>query len=750
MDLDATALVGVGGAWPELPAVLAAAAGPWHGAFLHPGAGALPAWTATPQPPLATFPVLMAPRVIHTVAEFRAALSLRGPVQVLILDPQGVPPSTVAALMAEITYKHSLATPAQALRAAREFAAVGPFLQAQAAAGTKRPARRKPTLAVAAPTAGALEPGRPISVSVRYTGDAGVLLARAVFQEPGGRIGAVDLREERAGVLTGTLPPLLQGGAVSLRARVVENGGFGVTITPPAALAMPGKDSDNDTLDDAMETWLGSDPHSQDSDADGLPDPLDGAPAEVDRDVNAYYPEITPPGDAAVLTSAGASTPAAHARVIPPNTTVTYRLPLRDLPAGFATLRLTTAGPGTVSVNGAAAVPLAAAGSARAITDLPLKGVTGPACTVTLAAGATPVRVYALGLVTNPDGPFIRALTLTPATPPANTPIAVRVVVFSPAGVDAVRLRYGPSLDGLRTLELTAEKDSGGVVFTGTIPPQTGASLVYGVVAKDKADRIAAGPFRAVPVGKTRGYTLALLGGRDLFGNWEPDPIWGFGRSLTVGSAVDERERASLRPGKYTVWLLALPRERGLAVKVSTPGSWTEKRETLLEASVPAGAPDGWHKMGAFTVPDETRRLGIAVAPVGEQGFCAYGEVVLTQDPDFVPPLAHAGLDWYNTLRITGLTDGDTVAGDLACAVPVTGNIDSVDVTAEMKRGGAIADTRTYHFTQTEPGKYRLSTKDLQPGLYAIKAAGYRVTTEKGVRTPTELLSATIMVTLTK
>lgn len=752
MDLAGVSIAGENGAWPSLEATLRAAAGPWTGAFLCPGPAGMPAWAADPQPRLAHLSLLMAARRVRTPAELRQAVAaLKGPVQVLYLDPDGLPPATVAAMLKEITYARSLATPSQAFRAAREFAAVVPFLLAQQ---VRNPQRRKPTLQVAVPATpnAAPDPAAAIPVTVRIRGDAGVLVARAIYADATGRIGAIDLRDAGNGAWTGTLPPLLIGGAASVRARVVEQGGFGITLTEPLALKLPIVDSDNDTLDDALELVRGSNPHSQDSDGDGLPDPLDDRPIAADRAIAAYCAPVRPPADAAFLTEAGDSRADAGGRTLPARAAITYRLPVKDLPAGQAVLRLVTAGPGTLTVNGGDALALAAVGDDELITDLPLARVKpAPVLTITLAAGAAPLRVVSLRLLTNPEGPYLQSLRLFPANPPANTPITVRAIVYDPDGVAAVRLRYGNTAATKETLELKPVAEAGGVVFEGVIPAQPfyGGTLVYGVTATDGKGHTMASPYRVTTVGRTRKFSVALFGGRDLYGDWAPSPLWGGrGRELAQGIATDSWTKAALRPGNYTAWLLAAPRVRGVGVTIDRPGDLATRTKRLLAAEVRAGAADGWVKLGAFAIPDESARLDINVFPTGgENGYCAYGALVLTQDDQFTPPLAHAAIDWYNSVTVTGARDGQTITGGkITLDVQLTGNIDAVRVTADYVRGGAISDLTTHVFEKDADGRYVLYTGALRPGIYAIKAAGQRITNERGRPTAQTILEAKLEV----
>jgi hypothetical protein len=741
LDCTAASLQGEGGAWPTADAITAAARGPWRCAFLRRGAGALPAYQGLP----ADFPVFPASARARTVAELRHALTtMSGPVQVLYLDPAGLPPSTVAAMLKEITYSRSLVTPSQAFRA-REFTAVYALFQQQKANNVRFPDRLKPTLKVAAPTTALQAPtaDAPIPVTVRVAGAAKVLVARVIYSDPTGRIGAVDLDDAGNGVLTATLPPMRYGGKAVVRARVVEAGGLGISLSPPLVLELPIVDDDSDGVDNALEAFQGSDPQHPDSDRDGLPDPLDDQPTLANRDSITLFAPIAPPADAPFLADAGGSTADAQGRLLPAGGSLTYRIPLQDLPTAGAALRLVTLGAGAAVLNGHAPVTLASTADIAGTTDLPV-GKAGAALTLKLTAGNTPLRVLEVSLVTNPEGPYLLGLRCTPAVPPAGTPMRVRATVYDPDGVKAVAVRYGATLSELKTAELKPVEGTGNTIFEGEIPGQLhGSMLYYSLLAKDAKDNILAGPYSATPVGKTPKFSLALVPGRDLLGNWEPAPLWGnLGHALTTGTATDTRYPV-LRPGQYTAWLLAMPRERGIAVRLYKEATLTEPVIGKLTATVPAGSPDGWVKLGAFSIAKQ-ERLRMEVLPIGGSGFTGYGMLVLTQNPDFTPPLAHAGIDWYNSITLTGLTEGQTVAGDkITVTVQVTGNLDMVAVVADQVRG--MVSSGTQRFTKESDTRYTLRTVGLPPGVYAIKATGYRIVDGEK---PTELVTATVKVVI--
>jgi len=764
MDLTGIALYDLGGTAEYDKLLTALAATGMRGAILRPVA----AQNLTDKQPrtdrlLPGFTALVANGRASTVSELRTLLmrarteakldSARDLLTVLFLDPNGVPPAALHALLPEIQTTFTLVTPTQAFRAYEESAKLLPLFQ-KLIAERDTPRRGKPVLRVSTPTTTATPTAdAALPISVQVTGDAPVLTARIIYRHPDGHVGAADLRQEDHGRWTTTLPPTLVGGELSIRARVVDALQLGESFSEPLTLQIPIVDSDNDGADDTLERYMGTDPQNWDTDGDGLPDGLDPHPLQIDRDYGPIFTPIAPLGDLAYLTGAGASSADANGRLIPANTAVTYKVSLRDIPAAHATLRLFTTGAGTITCNGGAAKPLEVATDHTAFTDLSLAGQTATGqLTFTLTANAAPLHLLSFGIITNPAGPYILPPVLTPTAVFAGMPIAVRVTVYCPAGVKSVKIQYGNSPRTLTALTLTPAAKLGNVVFTGEIPPQNWPSLVYNILAESKDGQIAASAFSAVAVGRTGKHTIAVLGTRDLRGDWLPSAIWGpVGRLLIEGSGTDVASpKVLLRPGKYTVWLLAQPRERGIAVSVEKRADLEGVQETYLSKTVPAGSPDGWFKLGTMTMKDQSTRCYVGVTPIGPKGYCAYGQLVFTQDETFVPPLSYAGIDWFNSLSLTGLKDGQLITtGQIKAGVRVAGNIDAVQVKAEQVRG-AITSLDTYVFEHNDDGSYTLSTRGLLPGDYLITAYGMRVVRENGQTKVDPLISVNVKVTVRK
>lgn len=660
---------------------------------------------------------------VRGMADLRTALAANrtSPLVVVYADPASFPPEAVRALLPEIEGR-TIVTLGQAYRAVEEIIAVQAWFRQQETSGEKTPKRTQATLTVSAPTAtGPFSPDKPIEVSVKTAGMNEVLTAELTYTAWNGRVGVVELRNTGGGLLRGTLPPTMSGGTVTVAARIVEKGGCAVTYSPSVALKIPSTDTDQDGADDVLEAYLGSDATRRDTDADGLPDGLDPMPRQPDADVTLYSAPVVPPLDKPFLADPGASTADGNGRAIPATGTVTYRLPTTGLPAANGAVRIVARGTGSVTLNGVATA-IAANGEGTVVLALPLtpaQMTKGPV-TLTFTAGDAGMTVVSLAITSPRDGPYITAVDVSPEHPAANVPLRVLVKVHSPRGIAGVKLRYGPVVDTLATVPMTAVPNTGNVVFTCELPAQISGAVVLNAEATDREGQVCASPFRVVTVGRPRRHTLSLLGGRELQGDWNTSPIWGgLGRATAINAT--DAGRMPGRPGRYVVWVLAQPRERGVAVTVEHKPKG-EKATTLLARGVKGGMVDGWYRLGSFDLAIPTY-LGVSVTPLpGERGTAAYGMVLITQDDGFQPPTPYAGVDWLNTLTVQGLAPGAVITATTPITVLSTGNLDAVEAVAEPVDG---LSTQPIALGRLGDNRYQLDIRTLQTGTYLLKATGY-------------------------
>ena len=765
MDIRVASFFDVGDATAYQTFITQAAAYRWSGAYVYPvSVDALPDKKGRASLILDGLPCQVGYSRARTPAELRnllqSLLRFNQPSQVIYLDPYGIPPSMLADLLPEITANYSLMTPSQAAQEWMENAHVSPWLDLKGKWGIKYAKRENPLLKVSEPvsvrTAGA---GEGIPVRVNVSGRNRVLIARAIYVTPDGRMRVAYLQEIGNGDWATTLPPTLVGGQLRVTVEVVEQGGvveagtpntrptfwgYGITTTRPITIDIPVIDTDEDGAEDTLEEYQGSDPRKWDSDGDGLPDGYDANPTSVDRDTAMLLPSIIPPLDRPFLSDAGASRVELDARVIPAGSSISYRLSLRDLPVTDGTVRMMMLGKATVRVNNGAPIALGDDDDRINSYELPVTRamMREKMLVLQITAGEADCRLYALRLINNPAGPYFLpgSITLSPARPPSNTPVQVMACVYSPHGIRAIRLNYGPSTGALKTVEMALVEGTSGVIFLGEVPAMNnGDILVYNIEAEDRKGNFSASPFSAEPIGLVGKHSVALQGTRDLdTGNWNATPIWGVaGRSLSTGAGKDAYVFRT-RPGRYTVWIQAQPRERGIQLTVKRGNA------TRIDFTIPAGGEDGWYEAGSFNA-DGYDKLDVNVATVGDAGWTAYGSIIFTQNATFRPPLAHASFDWYNSLLVSGISNGQQVTGTMVLRVQPVGNIDEVRVLAKQRN---TITENVKEFTRNRDGRYTLSTLSLRPGDYDIIVTGVKNERDGRTTTPVPLVTISIRVTV--
>lgn len=714
---------------------------------------------------------MVAPTRVSTVADLRKALRAMTYKQqvyqksfdVLYIDPLGIPPAELHSMMTEITDTFNVLTPAQATRAKIENDTSGLWLEAKVAAGINSPTRDNPTLTVSTPITTLAHPtaADAIPIAVRISGRANVLLARVSYATPGGQLGVADLKPVEGDTLwTATLPPMLTGGQLVVSARVVESGGmenngghmnfwgYGISTSNEAKIDIPVVDSDNDGADDTLEWYQGTDPTNWDTWGCGLADGYNPTPWHARRDQAPLLSPIYPPADKSFLIAAGASTTDKPGRTIPAGGSVTYHIPLVDTAQAPAGLYLSVLGSGTVSLNTDVQAPLSNDTPAPIIFEIPVSSEQmGKAeLTLKIIAGDHPLTLYALSLSSNPQGPYFLPTTLSPAHPPANYPITVSAVIYAqhsgrtdrPPYLKSVHLFYGPDTGHLKMAVMGVIEDTCGMQIQGEIPPQAnGTTLVYSLTAEDKAGNIAVTPFNAISVGLLHRHSVSLMVPRDLKegeNNWNSTPIWAdYGRSLTSGQGVDHIYFRG-RPGRYTVWLLTQARERGIHVVTTHVENGFGATDTVIDSAIPAGSADGWYKVGVLRITNEDPTgFTTDISPIGEKGFCAYGEMICLQDDQFQPPLQNATLEYYNGLFVTGVSDWQTVSGVLKIKILQSGNLDKVDAYAKQTRAaGGHFDFEPHPLTKNRDGSWSLDTRVFGSGDYAaITIAGLKDFSDK-------------------
>ncbi len=638
--------------------------------------------------------------------------------RIVFISPYGIPPAVLKNMLPEIEKKNTLISPTQAMREMEEFTRVKKILSADS-----KTTRGEPTLTLATPTIAGGDAPRvysPITVNVRVTAGGGtpnVMLARLQYETPDGRVGASDMvRTGNSNNWSAIVPPSLQEGTYRIRARMVDGVGGGISFSPPLEINFAAPDLDGDGANDAWESYLGTNPAKADTDGDGLPDGIDQQPLTRNINIQPLSPMYIAPEDKIILVDAGTSTVGNDGRDIPDGTSISYKLPVGDIGADFAALRIVTAS--VVETPGRTGWVT----SLKDYMQTPEKLSVG-SLNVKLTAKDKPMRVISVGLVSNPKGPYLDKLELSCADKravdiiPGKMPINVKTVVYSPAGISEAKILYGLSSKSLQKIALQGDRLKS--TFTGIIPPQPdGTILLYCVYAKDNEGNESVSPFQTIAIGKNKSHSVAMLAGRDINGDMRNSSLWnGIGRGTVAASATDSGLFLA-RPGNYSVWALAAPRDRGLTIKIEEKSKAATATDVKMTGTIPANLSDGWFRVGNFSVLEGTK-LSLVVTPTGFAGYAGYGEVIITQDTSFTPPAKNVTIDWINGLSITGIQDGMKLTRPLSINAFATGNIDAIHVVAK-RFGSGVSKGGNDNWTIGTDGHLVIDQTELVSGTYQI------------------------------
>jgi hypothetical protein len=668
--------------------------------------------------------------------------------RVVFINPNGIPPAVLKSLMPEIEKYNTVITPSQAVRELEEYTRVIKLLDGKD--------RGKPTLNISTPAVVGGEVPQvysPITINVRVSAGGGtpnVMLARLQYETPDGRVGAVDMvktGKAKEYIWTAIVPPSLQEGKYRIRARMVDGVEAGISYSPALEIKFATPDLDGDSANDAWESYLGTNPAKADTDSDGMPDGIDPQPLLRNSNIQQLTPSYSAPADKIILADPGSSLSGNDGRDIPEGTTITYKLPVGDIGANVATLRIVTA---SVVEND---------GRSNWVTEVKYSKLSpeilaNGSMNIKFPVQNKPVKVLSVGLVSNPKGPFLDNMELICADKriekilPGKLPISVKAVVYSPAGVSEAKLMYGLSSKSL--LKIALQGDRLKSTFTGVIPPQPdGTTLVYCIYAKDNDGNESISPLQAVTIGRTNAHSVALLAGRELTGDMRNDPLWnGTGHGTMATTAVDTGVIYT-RPGTYSVWALAAPRDRGITVTIERKSAAASNTDMLLNGTVPANQPDGWYKVGSFTVQEATK-VTASVLATGFTGYAGYGEIILTQDKSFSPPAKNVLIDWVNGLKVVGIENGMILTRPISINVFSTGNVNAINVNAKrdgngVSRGGALS-----WFIKAGDGHMVLNPTELVSGDYIIVVSGDAMYMNGNTPITSQLVSKEFIISLPK
>ncbi|MEI6519283.1 MAG: hypothetical protein WCO98_04500 [bacterium] len=642
--------------------------------------------------------------------------------RVVFINPNGIPPAVLKGLLPEIEKTNTVISPSQAVRELEEYTRVNKLLDGKG--------RGEPTLIISTPVVVGGEAPQvysPITVNVRVSAGGGapnVMLARLQYETPDGRVGAVDMvktGKAKEYIWTAIVPPSLQEGTYRIRARMVDGVQAGISYSPALEIKFAAPDLDGDGANDAWESYLGTNPAKADTDGDGLPDGIDPQPLIRNTNIQPLTPSYSAPADKMILADPGTSVMGNDGRDIPAGTTIIYKLPVGDIGTNIATLRIVTA---SVVEN---------AGRSNWVTEVKYSKLSpeilaNGSMNIKFPVQDKAIKVLSVGLISNPKGPFLDNMELTCADKraidilPGKMPIAIKAVVYSPLGISEAKLMYGSSSKSLQKIALQGDRLKS--IFTGVIPPQPdGTVLVYCIYAKDNEGNESITPLQAVTIGRNKAHSVALLAGRELTGDMRNDPLWnGTGHGTIATSAIDTCSMIYGRPGTYSVWALAAPRDRGITVKVERKSTAASTNDLLMNGTINANQPDGWYRVGGFTIQEGTK-LNVSVMATGFAGYAGYGEVILTQDKSFSPPAKNVLIDWVNGLSITGIENGMVLTRPITINAFATGNIDAIHLTTK-REGNGVSNGGTKPMTVSSDGHLVLDPADLVSGDYIIVISG--------------------------
>jgi hypothetical protein len=396
-----------------------------------------------------------------------------------------------------------------------------------------------------------------------------------------------------------------------------------------------------------------------------------------------------------------------------------YRLPLSGVPSGAPAAVAMVAECAVVSISADGQTwtemhrpePDDTAASLL-IRDLPDEWLAGESLFVRCADGAPddehPARVYEASITSPPEAPSVLMPVPAPPFPVVGIATRMSAKVYSPDGIAAARLHYQVNGGEVQTLEMTEVESS--QVYAVDLPElANGDLLVYWVEGKDKQDRVAMSARAAVPVGITREETISLVAGLDFKGDWSPGGGYeGAARSAGAAEVVDRASVLELaQRGMYTVWLLAAPRGRALAVEVDGD----------RVGEVKPDAPDGWTRIGQVGLGRGEHLVKvISLDACGEcppDSRASYAEVILTADRRLRPP-ENLVLPYRNTFTIIHPPGGEALEGTVMIRATAAGNVHYV--------GCYVGANRVSLGTErTPPYSWRWRTTAVPNGEYVIR-----------------------------
>ena len=508
---------------------------------------------------------------------------------------------------------------------------------------------------------------------------------------------------------SGTLPPALAGGKVSVRVRATdaENG---VTWCAPVSFEVTAADADADGLSDALERLLRTDPAKADTDGDGWGDGNDAHPLVADHFEATYLWPLAPPGDAPYIIEGGGKV-VEGVRAVSGDEKAVYEMPLSDAPSesqlmlqavvgGDYRWEASSDGKQWQEIGSASGDARLASSAWEIPADYAAAGRLLIRLTDSTPEGGAPARVAELSIIAHPQGPSILVAGTDPPHPAVGLPVRVLASVFDPDGVSAVKLHYRINDGGTIAIPMNQQDDS--QVYTGEIyGARDGDSVTYWVSAVDGKQNTAASRPLSFHLGVVPQETVSLLSVRDFEGPWEFGSEWDGSR---WNPRKDSSDAATINiiGGAYRVWVLAAP--RGGGIRVSLDGNALGATEAM--------ARDGWQSVG--TVELARGKHAVALTSVAD-ARSGYAQVLITRDRRLT---LSGGLvrDLYNSITVIAPRPGETVAGLVDIVATGTGNIGAVECFVDDARVGR---------QDSPPYRFRWNARHANAGAHAIEVRAF-------------------------
>jgi len=611
-------------------------------------------------------PALAAPRMasVADAVTYLNRIPLDRRCAALVLDPRSLGPADAAHIAEHVSDRYIVISPGDMIELMRDMnLPSNPAPADIRVASVDFPETANPNAPIG--IVSAIEPSDRISSAVLvYRPENHPML----FAEP--------MSRTTEGHYVAELPPILQGGEMSMRVRARDSMG-GTTWSPAWTLSVSRSDSDADGLSDAEESYLLTNPAVRDTDGDGLNDSDDPAPLYVDRARIMYLGPVRPPSDFPYVIDGGASTVEDGRRKISPGTTCLYWLPMPEMaPETPLIVSLDAFGMAEITVESSAGIVLdryvgAIDGFWESAVLESSEVVAGAFVRVSCPESASqPVLLHGLSTLSPPNAPSVMHIMHSPAFPGPGQAITVTAVAFSPMRIDKVRLTWRVNEGG--TLSAPMESRPNRSLYRLRIPSlENRDELEYWIeVADSEGNALVTKPRRVVVGGRGR-EVITMLARREFLGEWAGSSEWGGRARVSPKEGGEDSGHVYVRGGTYTVWILAGGRGQPLDVHV----------RGQKVGSIDPTLPDSWQRIGRIRLDSGRHEVWLvsqAAPEIFEGATARYVEVILTVDSAFKPPAGQI-LDVHNTLTLLSPRPEATLSDVVTLEATGAGNFAGVE-----------------------------------------------------------------------